>query len=149
MYVLIINVVSCPPGALIWKIKYLVSCVLPLVMIYKNKLVTLKNWILKYIGMTNINILKRKCHVGINVVFLEVILKLYDLCFMKHICIAPLHRFDLQIIIRWPENVRRVYKICLHCGNFIHCYILLIFLVVHHSLWLLVFHSCHYRIWKS
>ena len=27
MYVLIINVVSCPPGALIWKIKYLVwSC---------------------------------------------------------------------------------------------------------------------------
>ena len=31
---------------------------LPLVMIYKNKLVTLKNLILKYIGMTNINILK-------------------------------------------------------------------------------------------
>ena len=26
VYVLIINVVSCPPGALIWKIKYLVSC---------------------------------------------------------------------------------------------------------------------------
>ena len=25
--------------------------------------------VLKYIGMTNINILKRKCHVGINVVF--------------------------------------------------------------------------------
>jgi len=25
MYVLIINVVSCPPGALIWKIKYPVS----------------------------------------------------------------------------------------------------------------------------
>jgi len=25
--VLIINVVSCPPGALIWKIKYLVSCI--------------------------------------------------------------------------------------------------------------------------
>jgi hypothetical protein len=32
---------------------------------------TLKNLILKYIGMKNINILKRKCHVGINVVFLE------------------------------------------------------------------------------
>jgi hypothetical protein len=28
VYVLIINVVSCPPGALIWKIKYLVSCIL-------------------------------------------------------------------------------------------------------------------------
>ena len=28
MYVLIINVASCPPGALIWKIKYLVSCIL-------------------------------------------------------------------------------------------------------------------------
>ena len=27
VYVLIINVVSCPPGALIWKIKYLVSCI--------------------------------------------------------------------------------------------------------------------------
>jgi hypothetical protein len=50
---------------------------------------TLKNLILKYIGMTNINILKRKCHVGINVVFLEVILKLCDVCFMKNIFIAP------------------------------------------------------------
>ena len=38
--------------------------------------------------MKNINILKRKCHV-INVVFLEVILKLYDVCFMKNIVIAP------------------------------------------------------------
>jgi hypothetical protein len=28
---------------------------------------TLKNLILKYIGMKNINILKRKCHFGINV----------------------------------------------------------------------------------
>ena len=27
VYVLIINDVSCPPGALIWKIKYLVSCI--------------------------------------------------------------------------------------------------------------------------
>jgi hypothetical protein len=36
-------------------------------MIYKNKMVTLKNLILKYIGMKNINILKRKCHFGINV----------------------------------------------------------------------------------
>jgi hypothetical protein len=27
VYVLIINVVSCPPGALIWKIKYLVSSI--------------------------------------------------------------------------------------------------------------------------
>ena len=64
---------------------------LPLVMIYKNKLVTLKNLILKYIGMTNINILKRKCNVGINVVFLEVILKLCDVCFMKNIFIAHEH----------------------------------------------------------
>jgi hypothetical protein len=40
-------------------------------MIYKNKMVTLKNLILKYIGMKNI--LKRKCHVGINVVFIELI----------------------------------------------------------------------------
>jgi hypothetical protein len=35
--------------------------------------------------MKNINTLKRKCHVGINVVFLEVILKLCDVCFMKNI----------------------------------------------------------------
>jgi flagellar biosynthesis protein FlhB len=61
--------------------------------------------------MKNINTLKRKCHVGINVVFLELILELYDVCFMKNIFIAPwtcLHRFYLHIIIRWPENVRRV-----------------------------------------
>ena len=90
----------------------------------KINLVTLKNLILKYIGMTNINILKRKCHVGINVVFLEVILKLCDVCFMKNIFIAPwicLYHFDLHIIIRWPENVKRVNKICIHCGHFIHC----------------------------
>ena len=58
-------------------------------MIYKNKLVSLKTLMLKYIGMTNINILKRKYNVGINVVFLEVVLKLCDVCFMKNICIAP------------------------------------------------------------
>ena len=40
------------------------------------------------IGMKNINVLKRKCHVGINVVFLEVILKRYDVCFMKNIFTA-------------------------------------------------------------
>jgi hypothetical protein len=51
---------------------------LPLLVIYKNKMVALKNLTLNYIGMQNINILKRKCHVGINVVFLEVILKLYE-----------------------------------------------------------------------
>jgi hypothetical protein len=82
--------------------------------IYKNKMVTLKNLILKYIGIKNINILKRKWHVGINVVFLEVILKLCDVCFMKNIFIASwtcLHCFDLHIIIRWPKNVRRVNKI--------------------------------------
>ena len=62
---------------------------LSLVMIYKNKMVTLKNLILKYIGMKNINILKRECHVGINVVFVEEILKLYDVRFMKNIFIAP------------------------------------------------------------
>jgi hypothetical protein len=32
-----------------------------LLMIYENKMVTLKNLILKYIGMKNIIILKRKC----------------------------------------------------------------------------------------
>ena len=58
-------------------------------MIYKNKMVTLKNLILKYIGMKNINILKRKCHIRINVVFLEMILKLYDVCFMKNMFSAP------------------------------------------------------------
>ena len=42
----------------------------------------IKNLILKYIGMKNINILKRKRHVGINVVFLELILTLYDVCFL-------------------------------------------------------------------
>jgi hypothetical protein len=41
--------------------------------------------LLKYIGMENINILKRKPPVGINVVFLE----LYDVCFMQNIFIAP------------------------------------------------------------
>jgi hypothetical protein len=41
------------------------------------------------IGMKNIIILKRKCHVEINVVFLEEILKLYDVCFMKNIFISP------------------------------------------------------------
>jgi hypothetical protein len=55
----------------------------------KNKMVTLKNLILKYISMKNINILKRKCRVGINLLFLELILKLYDVCFTKNICIAP------------------------------------------------------------
>jgi hypothetical protein len=39
--------------------------------------------------MKNTNILKRKCDVGINVVFLELILELYDVCFMKNIFIAP------------------------------------------------------------
>jgi len=40
--------------------------------------------------MKNINILKRKRHVGINVpvVFLELILTLYDVCFMQNISIA-------------------------------------------------------------
>jgi hypothetical protein len=39
--------------------------------------------------MKNINILKRKCHVGINVVFSELILTLYDVCFMQNLYIAP------------------------------------------------------------
>ena len=72
-------------------------------MYYKNNIVTLKNLILKYIGMENINIWKRMCQVGINVVFLEVILKLYDVCFMKNIFIVSLtclHRSELYIIIR-------------------------------------------------
>ena len=43
---------------------YLSGNHLPLLMICKNKMVTLKNLILKYIGVKNINILKRKCHVG-------------------------------------------------------------------------------------
>jgi len=45
--------------------------------------------------MKNINILKRKRHVGINVVILELILTLYDVCFMQNIFIAtfrPSHR---------------------------------------------------------
>ena len=80
-------------------------------------------------------ILKRKCQVGINVVFLDVILKLYDVCFMKNIFIAPwtcLHhsQSDLHIIIRWPENVRRVNKICLHCGHFIHCFFVVEFCII-------------------
>ena len=54
-----------------------------------NKMVTLNNSILKYIGMKYINILKRKCLVGITVAFLELILKLYDVCFMKNFFIAP------------------------------------------------------------
>jgi hypothetical protein len=67
-------------------------------------------------------------------VFLEVILKLYDVCyfFLKNIFIAPwtcLHRSDLHILIMWPENIRRVNKICLHCGHFIHGYFLLNFVL--------------------
>jgi hypothetical protein len=46
-----------------------------------------------------------------------------------------LHRFDLHIIIRWPKNVRRVNKICLHCGHFIHCYILLNFVLFFSTSW--------------
>jgi hypothetical protein len=38
------------------RLLYLSGNHLPLVMIYKNKMVTLKNLILKYIGMKNINI---------------------------------------------------------------------------------------------
>ena len=75
-------------------------------------------------------------------------------CFMKHIFIAPwtcLHSFDIHIFIRRPENVRSVNKICLHCGHFIPCYIMLIFfefVAVHDSLWLLVVHPCYYRTWN-
>jgi hypothetical protein len=58
-------------------------------MVYKKKNGPIKNLILKYIGMENINILKRKPHVGINVVLLELILTLYDVCFMQNIFIAP------------------------------------------------------------
>ena len=115
-------------------------------------MVTLKNLILKYIGRKKINILKRKCHVEIDVVFLEVILKLYDVCFMKHIFIAPwtcLHRFDIHIFIRWPENVRRVNKICLHCGHFIHCYILLNFLLLVSSSWQYVTNSSSLMSWQN
>ena len=95
---------------------------LALLMIYKNKMVTPKN-------LWKISIYWKE-----SVVFLEVILKLYDVCycFMKNICIAPwtcLHRSDLHIVIMWPENVRRVNKICLHCGHFIHCYFLLNFVL--------------------
>jgi hypothetical protein len=40
--------------------------------------------------MKNINILREeKHHVGVNVVLLELILKLYDVCFMQNIFIAP------------------------------------------------------------
>ena len=46
-------------------------------------MVTLKNLILKYIGMKNMNILKRRCNVGIHVVFLEVLLKLYNTWLIK------------------------------------------------------------------
>jgi hypothetical protein len=65
-------------------------------------------------------------------------LKLYDVRFMKNIFIAPwtcLYRFDLHLIIRWPENIWRVNKICLHCGKFIHCYILLNFVLFFRSSW--------------
>ena len=88
---------------------YLSGKHLPLLMIIKQiKWSHWTNSILKYIGMKYINILKGKCHVGITVAFLELILKLFDVCFMKNIFIAPwicLHHFDLHIIIRLPENV--------------------------------------------
>ena len=61
---------------------YLSGNHIPQVMIYTNKLVTLKNLILNYIGMTYINILKK-------VSCCEVIWKLWDVFFMKIIFIAP------------------------------------------------------------
>ena len=83
--------------------------------------------------MKNINILKRKRHVGINVVFLELILKLYDVkknvCFMQNIFIAPFrpsHRLG-------DPKMSGVNNICLHCGHFIHCYILLNFVLFYSS----------------
>jgi hypothetical protein len=80
---------------------------------------------------------------GRNVVFLEVILKLCDVYFMHH--------FDLHIIIRWPDNVKRVHKICIHCGHFIHCYILLNYVLYVSRSWQSVTISdthTHYRTWK-
>jgi hypothetical protein len=46
-------------------------------------------------------------------VFLEVILKLYDVCFMKHIFIAPtcLHRFDLHHNIKFYKLLPSDFKI--------------------------------------
>jgi hypothetical protein len=49
----------------------------------QNKMVTLKNLILKYISMKNI--LKRKCHVGINVVFIEAIETVWCMIHEKHV----------------------------------------------------------------
>jgi hypothetical protein len=39
IHIYIINVVSCPPGALIWKIKYLVSCILYIINPTAQKLI--------------------------------------------------------------------------------------------------------------
>ena len=77
-------------------------------MVHKNKMVTLKNLILKYISMKNINILKRKCRVGINLLFLELILKLYDVCFTKNICIAPFWPSHKMLLFRpsEPDDLR-------------------------------------------
>ena len=45
VYVLIINVVSCPPGALIWKIKYLVSCIqINSISIFRTKFLKIHFW---------------------------------------------------------------------------------------------------------
>jgi hypothetical protein len=38
-------------------------------------------------------------------------------------------------ISRWPENVKRVNNICLHCDHFIHCYIYLNFVLFFSSSW--------------
>jgi hypothetical protein len=96
----------------------------------------------QYIGMKNINILKRNCQVGINVVFLEVILKLYDVCFIKSICIASwtcLHRFDLHIITRWHEKCQEDNQDMFTLWSFYtFCRILYYFSAVNDSLWLLV-----------
>jgi hypothetical protein len=119
---------------------YLSGNHLPLVMIYKNKMVTLKNWILKYIDMKNINIhfwiekevsCSNKCNVFISDIEIcafenplnSKLLGNTD-CFYWNCMMyvswktfhwwTCLHRYDLHIIIRWPENIR----ICLHCGNF-------------------------------
>lgn len=114
----------------------------------KKKYGHIKNLILKYIGMKNINILNRKQHVEINVVFLELILKLYDVYIMKNIVIAPwrcLHCFDLHINMVTQKCQERIY-VCIVLILYIAVFCIIFVCAVFNSLWLLVFTQITYTV---
>jgi hypothetical protein len=78
--------------------------------------------------MKNINILKRNCHIGINVVFLEVILKLYDVggikgCHTKYVTLLAFLTTYFDGNFFWKEVPGISMIFCGHKHIIItHCY---------------------------